>query len=121
MTVLNGSSTDGRGGKGLRSRGHADARASLTVCRLTQYLAAMARPDMPARESLRIAANSSTLDIRGIGGPPSRSADAPTAAGGRNSPTSNPPDRDYLPVALKLSNKPKVSNTRQDRQSRMTP
>jgi hypothetical protein len=42
----------------------------------------MARPDMPARESLRIAANSSTFDIRGIGGPPSRPADAPTAAAG---------------------------------------
>jgi len=37
---------------------------------------------MPARDSLRIAANNSTLDIRGIGGPPSRPADAPTAAGG---------------------------------------
>jgi hypothetical protein len=82
MTILNGSSTEGRGGNGLRSRGHADARASLTVCRLTRYLIAIARPDIPARESLRIAANSSTFDIRGIGGPPSRPADAPTAAGG---------------------------------------
>jgi hypothetical protein len=61
----------------LRSRGHADASASLTVCRLTRYLVAMARPDMPARDSLRIAANNSTFDIRGIGGPPSRPADAP--------------------------------------------
>jgi hypothetical protein len=37
---------------------------------------------MPARESLRMAAYSSTLDIRGIGGPPSRPADAPTTADG---------------------------------------
>lgn len=77
---------------------------------------------MPACESLRIAANSSTLDIRGIGGPPSRPADAPTAAGGAETrPTSNPPDWDYLPVALKLSNKPKVRNTDKINKARTTP
>lgn len=83
VPVSNASSGSGAScGYGLRSRGHADVRASLTVCRLTRYLVAMARPDMPARESLRIAANSSTFDIRDIGGPPSRPADAPIAAGG---------------------------------------
>lgn len=47
---------------------------------------ARSRGSRPARDSLRIAANSSTLDIRGVGGPPSRPAGAPTA-----------------PVALKLA------------------
>lgn len=54
----------------------------------------MARPDMPARDSLRIAANSSTFDIRGIGGPPSRLRRCShRRRWRRNRPTSNPPDR----------------------------
>ena len=37
---------------------------------------------MPARDSLRIAANSSTFDLRSIGGPPARPAGAPTIPSG---------------------------------------
>jgi hypothetical protein len=82
MTGLNSSSFEARGGIGLRGCGHADCKAARTVRRLTWYLLAIARTDMPAHESRRIAANRSTFDIGGISGLPSRLADAPTSSGG---------------------------------------
>jgi hypothetical protein len=69
---LNGSSFDPRGGIALRGGGNADTMAALTVRRLTRCFSSIARPDIPAARSWRIAANSSIFDIRGIGSPPSR-------------------------------------------------
>ena len=70
MIGLKSSSFEARGGIALRGCGHADAKAARTVRRLTWYLPAIARTDMPARESRRIAANRSTFDINGIGKTP---------------------------------------------------
>ena len=74
MTGLNGSSFDALGGSCLRGSGHAEARALTIVRRPTRYFFSIARPDIPARASRRIAAYSSTFE-RGMGdAPPSRSA-----------------------------------------------
>jgi hypothetical protein len=56
MTGLNGSSFDARGGSCLRYSGHADASALPTVRRPTPCFFSIARPDIPARASRRIAA-----------------------------------------------------------------
>jgi hypothetical protein len=45
---LNSSSFDARGGIDLCGCGHADCNAARTVRRLTWYLLAIARTDMPA-------------------------------------------------------------------------
>jgi hypothetical protein len=56
ITGLNASSFDARGGGFFRGSGQAEARALTTVRRPTLYLRSIARPDMPARASRRIAA-----------------------------------------------------------------
>ena len=56
MAGLNGSSFDARGGSCFRCSGQADASALPTVRRPTRCFFAIARPDIPARASRRIAA-----------------------------------------------------------------
>jgi hypothetical protein len=57
---LKGSSLDARAGYGARCAGHADAKAACTVRQPTPCLRWSSLPDIPARASRRIAANSST-------------------------------------------------------------
>ena len=56
MTGLNGSSFEALGGSCFRGSGHAEDRALTMVRRPTRYFFSIARPDIPARASRRIAA-----------------------------------------------------------------
>jgi hypothetical protein len=64
--------TDRDGNRYRIGGGNAEAMAALTMRRPTRYFSSIARPDIPAARSRRIAANFSIFDIRGIGRPPSR-------------------------------------------------
>ena len=66
ISAFHGSSRDARGGSFFRGSGHADDNARATTRRPTRYFRASSRPDSPpTRESRRIAAYNSTLDIEG--------------------------------------------------------
>jgi hypothetical protein len=56
MAGLNGSSFEALDGSCLRGSGHAEDRARTMVRRPTRYFFSIARPDIPARASRRIAA-----------------------------------------------------------------
>src|SRR5262249_922337 len=73
MAGLHRASFEGLRGGFFRGSGHADDTALMIVRRPTQYLRSIARPDIPARASRRIAAYSSTFDTGGMRTPRSPS------------------------------------------------
>lgn len=62
LNPLNGSSLEALGGNCFRGSGHADARALTIVRRPIRYFFSIARPDIPARASRRIAAYRSIFE-----------------------------------------------------------